>query len=500
MVNMNIINSIAKISTINIFTYFIIIKLIKYDNNNLKNAILAILYSIGMATLGLVLIKKLEILPSMVIVYFLYSFIISKVTKNTLQYSIVLTFISLTVTYIFYVLSIIISCTIIQLLKINLEVNDIRILFSSIFVESVIINSVFKIKRFKNGITFLKDKDKMGNIGIVGVIIIGVAMVLYSMMRSHNDVTTNTYLFIGIIIELVCLVIWIKGKLIVYYKQKLKENNIADLENQIKIKENEMQKVLEENESISKLNHKYSSRIRALESFTAKIISNPALMEKMQTEFGEDFTNFEKQLNSISKEYSEEMKKHIESDKKIQKTGVFGIDNILEYFYNEANKASIKIELELFCDIKSMLQNKVELKDIETILGDHIKDAIIAINSSNVSKRNILVKIIKNESYEIHICDTGIEFDIDTLIKLGTQRVTTHKLTGGSGIGFMTTFETLKKTKGSLEIEELKNSQYTKVVKIIFDGKNEYRVKSYRANEINIINTNKNLKVMQNKV
>ena len=64
----------------------------------------------------------------------------------------------------------------------------------------------------------------------------------------------------------------------------------------------------------------------------------------------------------------------------------------------------------------------------------------------------------------------------------------------------MTTFETLKKTKGSLEIEELKNSQYTKVVKIIFDGKNEYRVKSYRANEINIINTNKNLKVMQNKV
>ena len=496
----NEVNNFLQITLMNVLTYIIFTKIVASKDNNCKNIVKIIISSIIIGIITVMVIKLTSIPVGILVIYFLQSISIHIFTKNTLQYSIALTFISLTVTYIFYVISIIISCTIIQLLKINLEVNDIRILFSSIFVESVIINSVFKIKRFKNGITFLKDKDKMGNIGIVGVIIIGVAMVLYSMMRSHNDVTTNTYLFIGIIIELVCLVIWIKGKLIVYYKQKLKENNIADLENQIKIKENEIQQVLEENESISKVNHKYSSRIRALENFTAKIISNPALMEKMQTEFGEDFTNFEKQLNSISKEYSEEMKKHIESDKKIQKTGVFGIDNILEYFYNEANKASIKIELELFCDIKSMLQNKVELKDIETILGDHIKDAIIAINSSNVSKRNILVKIIKNESYEIHICDTGIEFDIDTLIKLGTQRVTTHKLTGGSGIGFMTTFETLKKNKGSLEIEELKNSQYTKVVKIIFDGKNEYRVKSYRANEINIINTNKNLKVMQNKV
>lgn len=52
------------------------------------------------------------------------------------------------------------------------------------------------------------------------------------------------------------------------------------------------------------------------------------------------------------------------------------------------------------------------------------------------------------------IYDSGIEFELETLKKLGLERITTHKKTGGSGIGFMTTFETLKECKASLIIEE----------------------------------------------
>ena len=51
----------------------------------------------------------------------------------------------------------------------------------------------------------------------------------------------------------------------------------------------------------------------------------------------------------------------------------------------------------------------------------------------------------------------------------------------------MTTFETLSKTKGSLIIEEkypMNNVDYTKVIKIRFDNKNEYIINSYRAEEI----------------
>ena len=48
----------------------------------------------------------------------------------------------------------------------------------------------------------------------------------------------------------------------------------------------------------------------------------------------------------------------------------------------------------------------------------------------------------------------------------------------------MTTFETLNKTKASLIINELNNSEYTKCINIRFDNKHEYKICSYRADEI----------------
>ena len=50
--------------------------------------------------------------------------------------------------------------------------------------------------------------------------------------------------------------------------------------------------------------------------------------------------------------------------------------------------------------------------------------------------------------------DTGVDFEIDTLVKLGLEAVTTNEDRGGTGTGFMTTFETMKETKASLIITE----------------------------------------------
>ena len=154
----------------------------------------------------------------------------------------------------------------------------------------------------------------------------------------------------------------------------------------------------------------------------------------------------------------------------------------------ETTNSNIHIDIKINASINYMVEKIISESALETLLGDHIKDAIIAINSCNNTNRRILVVIsIVDKCYEISFYDTGIEFEINTLIKLGKEQITTHKETGGSGIGFMTTFETLSKTKGSLIIEEkhpMNNTDYTKAIKIKFDNKNEYRIKSYRAEEI----------------
>lgn len=263
---------------------------------------------------------------------------------------------------------------------------------------------------------------------------------------------------------------------------------MEELESEIRARDERICEVVDENSRLAEVNHKFSSRIRALEDFSCKMIERPEITELMRCEFGDEFADFEEAVKNVSEEFSSEMKHTVIIRKKLPKTGVFGVDNLLEYMCKESAKNGIDFDVKINGNILFMVQKIIDSKMLETLLGDHIKDAIIAINSSQNTYKNILVTIgIVKECYEISIYDTGIEFEIDTLLKLGLERITTHKSTGGSGIGFMTTFETLAKTKASLIIEEkhpITNNDYTKIVRIRFDGKKEYRIKSYRQNEI----------------
>ena len=56
----------------------------------------------------------------------------------------------------------------------------------------------------------------------------------------------------------------------------------------------------------------------------------------------------------------------------------------------------------------------------------------------------------------------------------------------------------MKSTGASLIIQERheeRNNDYTKSVTIRFDGKNEYRIYSYRANEIKSADNNNRIKI-----
>ena len=145
-----------------------------------------------------------------------------------------------------------------------------------------------------------------------------------------------------------------------------------------------------------------------------------------------------------------------------------------------------------------LINNLIPKNKLETLIGDHIRNAVIAINSRNSTNKRILAILgVKNNCYEFCVYDTGIEFEINTLLKIGLERATTHKEDGGSGIGFMTTFETLKETGASLTIKEIGHideNEYTKAIIIRFDGLNEYNIYSYRAEKI-INNSNRKIKI-----
>ncbi len=425
---LNNLNNIVKVCIMNILVYVNYIKLIDYKQNNLIKTIVIICFCLVQELISLLLIQYLPKSLLMLISYLLYGIIIATITKTKYKYSVVLTFISLTITYLLYMISIAITAVSLKLVYRDMPEDSILILLIGMCVEILAINLLFKLKRFKNGIPFLKNEEKVNNIGIIGVIFIGIVLIIYSIIPN----TTHTgYIFIGLSIEAICLFIWLKKKITLYYKQKLKEQTVADLQNEIKEKDNKINEILEENKEIATINHKYSSRIKALEEFSSKIVSKPELVEKMKTEFGEDYTAFAEQIKKISQEYSNEMKIKVTKENAIPKTGIFGIDTLLEHMSTEATKSNISLDVKINASINYMVENIISESALETLLGDHIKDAIIAISCSNNTNRRILVVIsIVDKCYEINFYDTGIEFEIDTLIKLGKEQITTHKETG----------------------------------------------------------------------
>lgn len=424
METIDIINKIIKIIFINNLSFFVWKKMINYKDNNYFKTITIVCLSIVEAFIEL----KMQSIPTLLRIigmYFIYGIIIAKITKKPIYYTITIFFTSLTITYIMYIISIIFAGIIVKVLNLSLNINNTLIFILTILIEIIIMILIFKIKRFKNGISFLQNEQKVGNIGVIGIVFIGIALIVYSFIQ---DTVHTKYIFFGMIIELICLFIWLKRKITVYYRQRLKERTVEELESEIRARDERICEVVDENSRLAEVNHKFSSRIRALEDFSCKMIERPEIAELMRCEFGNEFADFEEAVKNVSEEFYSEMKHAVIIRKNLPKTGVFGVDNLLEYMCKESAKNGIDFDVKINGNILFMVQKIIDSKMLETLLGDHIKDAIIAINSSQNTYKNILVTIgIVKECYEISIYDTGIEFEIDTLLKLGLERITTHK-------------------------------------------------------------------------
>ena len=269
--------------------------------------------------------------------------------------------------------------------------------------------------------------------------------------------------------------ITIQKSLQLYYKQKLLAQELNQAKQELAEKKKEIEDLEAENIKISKNAHTLSHKQKSLEHKIEELINKTQISK-------EEAIEIKDRLVIIRKDVYKE-KTVIELDK----TGIAEIDDMLKYMQSECKKNKIDFELQLKGNIHYMTNNLIEKQDLETLLADHIKNAIIAINHTDNINRSILVRLGKiDEVYGLYIYDSGTEFEQETLENLGKRPSTTHKDEGGTGMGFMNTFDTLRKCNASLIIEEYNEpskDNYTKALIIKFDNKNEFKIKSYRQNE-----------------
>ena len=458
---------ILKVIILAVFTYYTNFKIMNKEIKfNLKNNILIILVGIICGIVRSDVNSAVSTISLLIIISIIFSL------ENT-GYSILTTTISLSINYAIGLISIIICFYICKIFRMK---NDyIELIFITIS-NTAILYGIFKIKRFKYGISFLQKAQRNEYIELLLLNISTIILFSVIIMYNLNIYMIGFIVSIEIVIYSILMFITIKKSLQLSYKQKLLIQELEETKAELENKEREIKELEEENINFSKRSHSLIHKQKSLEYKIAQMMLNTETSAEQAAEVKE-------KLAKINEEIYKE-KEIIE----LTKTGITEIDDMLKYMQSECNNNKIEFILQLKGNIHQMVNNAVSKEDLEILLADHIKNAIIAINHTDNINRRIMVKLgYIDSTYCINIYDSGAEFEIDTLNNLGKKPSSTHAEEGGTGMGFMNTFDTLRKYNASLTIEEYgkpNKENYTKVLSIKFDKNNQFKIKSYRQNVI----------------
>lgn len=401
----------------------------------------------------------------------------NKVNRN-IGYSIMITTVSISMNYIICIISSIINYCIFRFLSNNTYI----VLLGTLGVYVILYKFVCNVKKFKKGIAFLKKNEQNEYLGLL---ILNIATAIFFSLAILGNMKTNMEmmksLFIYIVFFTIIMFITIQKSLQLYYKQKLQEREVGEIKKELKNKDKEIEELEKENLKLNKKNHSIAHKQKLLEYELEQMILNNQIVDENRVK---------DKIENLSKEMQNET-----VSVELKKTNIDEIDSMLKYMQSECMKNKIDFQLQVNGNIRHMVNKHIEKEDLKILIADMIKNAIIAINHSENTNKSILVRLgLIDGAYSLYVYDSGIEFEIDTLINLGIKPSTTHAKDGGTGMGLMNTFDTLKKYKASLIIDEYGkpvNDNFTKVIKIIFDNKNIYKIESYRKKEIQAKDINK---------
>lgn len=341
-------------------------------------------------------------------------------------------------------------------------------------VQMLICFFVAKIKRINN-ITSFFEKDSHYGFGLL----LSSYIIVFNIMLNFSDINISVFfsLFIGIPLALTGLILWIRSIVKHYYKNKLQDRANEYTKQEIEDKDKRIERLESEVSTLAKQLHRDNHLLSSLDRSTQTLADCASDEQRAQ---------IIEEIHTMCRERNELIAKEQQQNKILPSTGIALIDGSLSEMYVKAAARGINFDLTVSEEPYYLVNNIISQTELQTLLCDHIKDAIIAVDSAGVTNGRILVTIEKNDGiFEIAVRDNGVDFDAETLAKLGREQITTHADDGGSGIGFMTTFETLRKTKGSLIITEYEQkTPFSKSVAFVFDGLNRFIVSTYRKEEL----------------
>lgn len=424
-------------------------------------------------------------------------FFLLRIAKITPESAITTTIISYGISYIIFSLSALISSAIL-VFAFHVSIDSYSHLLSQALtavIQIAITPLLFRPKRFRKGMPFIANKLNSYPLMIISLI------TLFAVVIFKNGNNSLLYLFPFLLIFLMAIFIYIswKNNITKTYLERLKEKDIAELNETLSEKESYIKKLEEENKELSKIIHSDNKLIPAMLLSVKEFIRDSSSLAPAASEKGMRLLSDLEQLSLHRKSI---LRTQDDRCRSIPETGCSSVDSILNYMKQKAHEMNIIFETAFSCDMKALVNENISENDLNTLLADLLENALIATKYGN--HRHVLLSVDRIEDfYTISIFDSGVPFPKEVLVSLGLKNYTTHKADGGSGIGLVTSYELLKKYGASLAIEEFTQNSglYTKKLSVVFNRLDQYTLFTYRnGEELDFLNSRTDLLVVHKKM
>ena len=323
-----VIEILIKVFTLNFITYYISQKILKEDR---IHYIKTIVVSILTTAIYMMLRKTIDDVIFLTIVQYLVQLIFIKmIIEDSSKNVLIGNLISNAITYVLWGIA-----GVIGFLNMILKINNsiIRVALTSA-VSFILLSLFMRMKRITNGLTFLDKKTQNDYLDIIVVPICTFLILAYCIVGNYYEGFIITkQIFVTFALLAIILFIMIQKTITMYYKQRLLQRTIEDYKEEIANKDKQIEKLSDEKFKISKVNHEFYNRQKALTKKVTDFISNYSV------EIGNELTIID-QINDLTKSYSSKLEE-IKTLDKLPATDIIEVDDMLRYMQAECRKNNI---------------------------------------------------------------------------------------------------------------------------------------------------------------
>jgi len=346
-------------------------------------------------------------------------------------------------------------------------------------LQMLIIFALYKSKRLQSTFTN-KNKNYIDLFLLLSVTAIFLLTLLYArdIKLSAKNISIIFITFFGLI-----LIVWWRKVITSNYKSLVTEKEAKQNKKALKELKSVNKELTAQNERLSKVIHRDNKLIPAMLLAVKRVI-----YEGQSENAGEIYA----QLQALAEGRSDLIEDYKSDRDPLPQTGNASIDSVLTLVSAAAKRKGINFKLDCNPEAVALLSAAGKsVTDLDTIIADLCENAVHAVQSAIDPHICVVLEVSDGDIPRLCFYDNGAHFDPEVIKNFGVARFTTRKTEGGSGIGLFTLFEILKKYNASFCLDETPHNNYTKCVKITFDGLGEYSVKSVRKEVTAVLNSRK---------